>query len=98
MISYWVNTMSVFGSKMEKYQLKDLEKMSNTEFFDFIDGIADEQAQNSEYDGDSDADDAPVTNIATPISTRSNRSCSNHSTSVSRCPISQSGRNGSFLL
>ncbi|KAG5899067.1 hypothetical protein JTB14_028238 [Gonioctena quinquepunctata] len=45
---------------MERHRLVDLETMDTEELYDFIDGISEEQAVDSDVGGDSDADDQLV--------------------------------------
>ncbi|KAF2904340.1 hypothetical protein ILUMI_01837 [Ignelater luminosus] len=55
-----------------KVNLKELEHMDPVDVFNFIDGISEEQALNSDIEGDSDADDnfpkgpTPITFTETP--------------------------------
>ncbi|KAG5866731.1 hypothetical protein JTB14_009791 [Gonioctena quinquepunctata] len=45
---------------MERHRLVDLETMDTEELHDFIDGISEKQAVDSDVGGDSDADDQLV--------------------------------------
>ncbi|KAG5886915.1 hypothetical protein JTB14_034191 [Gonioctena quinquepunctata] len=45
---------------MERHRLVDLETMDTEELYDFIDGISEKQAVDSDVGGDSDADDQLV--------------------------------------
>ncbi|KAF5300441.1 hypothetical protein FQA39_LY02240 [Lamprigera yunnana] len=68
----------IMNNNSEVYKLKDLEKLAPEALFDFINGISEEQALNSDIEGDSDAEDnlvydTPI-NINEPSTSYSTRS------------------------